>query len=147
MPAAQLRESESFRTVSVGLEDLGLSRSDARTLSQTVLTELVEDVAAHGSVGDRPPVALVGAILLSAQTYALRRDGMHAHMGEVTERAVADGSLMLRLIVADSGADLVARLAPMYERGGNDPDMVHAGRREETVLSALGNQSAAATGA
>ena len=45
MPAAQLRESESFVAVSTGLEDLGLSWSDARTLSQTVLTELVENVA------------------------------------------------------------------------------------------------------
>ena len=45
MPAAQLRESESFVAVSAGLEDLGLSWSDARTLSQTVLTELVENAA------------------------------------------------------------------------------------------------------
>ena len=88
-----------------GLEDLGLSQSDARTLSQTVLTELVENVAEHGSVGDRPAVALVGAILLSAETYALRQNGMHPHMAEVAERALADRSQVLRLIVADSGAD------------------------------------------
>ena len=56
MPAAQLRESESFVAVSAGLEDLGLSQSDARTLSQTVLTELVENVAKHGGVTGRPPL-------------------------------------------------------------------------------------------
>ena len=110
MPAEQLRESDSFVAVSTGLEDLGLSRSDARTLSQTVLTELVENVAEHGSDDDRPPVALVGAILLTAETYMLRQNGMHDHTVEVAERALADGSHVLRLVVADSGADLAARL-------------------------------------
>ena len=142
MPAAQLRESDSFLAVSAGLEDLGLSRSDARTLSQTVLTELVENVAEHGSVGDRPAVALVGAIRLSAETYMLRQNGMHAHMAEVAERALADGSHVLRLIVADSGADLFARLAPTHGQRGIAGGTVTASRREETVLSALGDPSA-----
>ncbi len=132
MPAPQLRESESFVAVSAGLEDLGLSQSDARTLSQTVLTELVENVAKHGGVGDRVPVALVGAILLAADTYALRQNTMHPHMGGIAERALASGSRVLRLIVADSGADLTARLP-----GGAISDR----RRRETVLNVLGNRS------
>ena len=90
MPAAQLRESESFLAVSAGLEDIGLSQSDARTLSQTVLTELVENVAKHGGVGGRKAVALVGAILVAAETYALRQNGMHPHLTEVAERALAN---------------------------------------------------------
>ena len=118
MPAAQLRESESFLAVSAGLEDLGLPQSDARTLSQTVLTELVENVAKHGGVGGRPAVALVGAILVRAGTFALRQNGMHRHISEVAERALADGSQVLRLIVADSGADLAARLAPRHAQTG-----------------------------
>jgi hypothetical protein len=129
MPAAQLREAESYLAVSSGLEDLGLSRSDARTLSQTVLTELVANVAEHGGDGERPPVALVGAILLSAGTYSIRQKGIHPGLGEIADRAVEDGSRVLRLVVADSGASLVARLEP-----------------EETVLGALGAPSGAAAG-
>jgi adenine/guanine phosphoribosyltransferase-like PRPP-binding protein len=139
MPAAQLRESESFAAVSAGLEDLGLSRSDARTLSQTVLTELVENVAEHGSDGDRPPVALVGAIMLTAETYALRANGMHGHMAEVVERALADGSHVLRLIVADSGVDLAGRLVPTYRHGLDNRSI--AEHRREAILAALGKRS------
>jgi adenine/guanine phosphoribosyltransferase-like PRPP-binding protein len=142
MPAAQLRESESFLAVSAGLEDIGLSQSDARTLSQTVLTELVENVAKHGAVGDRKAVALVGAILVGAETYELRQNGMHPHMTEVAERALADGSQMLRVIVADSGADLTDRLVRQREQPGIGRVTVSDRRRQETILNALGNRSA-----
>jgi adenine/guanine phosphoribosyltransferase-like PRPP-binding protein len=144
MPAAQLREAESFVAVSVGLEDLGLSRSDARTLSQTVLTELVENVAEHSGDGDRPPIALVGAILLPAENYARRQRGMHLHMAEVAERALADGSYVLRLIVADSGTDLAARLAPGHGQRGIGNDSARDRRRQEMILDTLGNRSAGA---
>jgi hypothetical protein len=146
MPAAQLRESESFLAVFAGLEDLGLSRSDARTLSQTVLTELVENVAEHGSVGDRVPVALVGAILMNAETYALRQNGMDPHMADVAERALADHSQVLRLIVADSGADLTARLTPSRGQHGPDRGAVSDRRRQEIILNALGSRSVPAAG-
>jgi adenine/guanine phosphoribosyltransferase-like PRPP-binding protein len=142
MPAAQLREAESFVAVSAGLEDLGLSWSDARTLSQTVLTELVENVAEHGSDGDRPPVALVGAILVTAETYALRQNGMPGHMAEVAERALADGSHVLRLIVADSGTDLAARLMPTHRQRGIETGSIPDQDRHEAILTALGKRSA-----
>jgi hypothetical protein len=146
MPAAQLRESESFLAVSAGLGDLGLSRSDAQTLSQTVLTELVENVAEHGGNGDRPPVALVGAFVLTAQTYAARQNGLHRHMAEVAERAVALGSHVLRLIVADSGADLAARLSRAHgPRGSGDTASGRDGRRE-AILTLLGKRPAAIAG-
>ena len=144
MPAAQLRESESFTAVAAGLEDLGLSRLDAQTLSQTVLTELVENVAEHGSDDDQPPVALVGAVLLSAENYARRQHGMHEQMAEVAERAFADGSHVLRMIVADSGADRAVRLAlssgPPGTGAGIGPS------RQQTILNALGMRSAMADG-
>jgi adenine/guanine phosphoribosyltransferase-like PRPP-binding protein len=142
MPTAQLRESDSFVIVSAGLEDLGLSTSDARTLSQTVLTELVENVAAHGGDGSRPPFALVGAILTSAETYKLRQNRMPAHMTEVAERALADGSYVLRVIVAHSGASWAARLAPEYQARDIDTGSV-LDRRQETILATLGNRPAA----
>jgi adenine/guanine phosphoribosyltransferase-like PRPP-binding protein len=145
MPAAQLRESESFIAVKAGLEDLGLPRSAAHTLSQTVLTELVENVAEHGSDSDRPPVALVGAILVTAEIYERRRTGMHEHLAEVAERAAADSSHVLRLIVADSGADLAARLAPASRRPGAGSGPGRS--RQETILNALGMRSATTTGA
>ncbi len=141
MPAAQLGESESFEAVSAGLEDLGLNQSDARTLSQTVLTELVENVAEHGQVGDRPAMALVGAILLTAETYYLRQNGIHPHMAEVAERALNDGSRVLRLIVADSGADLAASLEPARSRRPADWGRDGDRRRQEAILHALGNRS------
>jgi hypothetical protein len=144
MPAAQLRESESFVAVSAGLEDLGLSWSDARTLSQTVLTELVENVAEHGGDRGRPPVALVGAILLTAETYAVRQSGMHGHMAEVVERALADGSHVLRLIVADSGADLTAHLALAPGQRGTETGSI-PDRRREAILTALGKRPATPT--
>lgn len=144
MPAAQLGESDSFLAVSAGLEDLGLSRSDARTLSQTVLTELVENVAEHGRVGDRPAMALVGAILLAAETYYLRQNGIHPHMAEVAERALADRSQVLRLIVADSGADLAASLEPERARSGTAWDLDEDRRRQTTILHALGHRAAGA---
>ena len=148
MAAAQLGESPSFLAVSAGLEDLGLSQSDARTLSQTVLTELVENVAEHSQVDERPAVALVGAILLAAETYYLRQNGNHPHMAEVAERALADRSRVLRLIVADSGADLAASLEPERSRSDTDWDS-DADRRQQTILRALGNrpsEAAADTG-
>jgi hypothetical protein len=138
MPAEQLRESDALVAVSTGLEDLGLSWSDARTLSQTVLTELVQNVAEHGSDDDRPTVALVGAVLLTAETYMLRQNGMHDHTVEVAERALADGSHVLRLIVADSGTDLAARLTSTY---GIDAVPPSDRRRERAILAALGKRS------
>lgn len=149
MPAAQLREAESFIAVSAGLEDLGLSGSDARTLSQTVLTELVENVAEHGGDGDRPPVALVGAIMLTAENYALHQTGVHPHMAEVAERARAYGRHVLRLIVADSGArqaDLAVRLASAPGQRGIGTGSPQDRRRQQTILAALGNPSTSATG-
>jgi adenine/guanine phosphoribosyltransferase-like PRPP-binding protein len=146
MPAAQLRESSSFLEVSAGLRDLGLSRSDARTLSQTVLTELVENVAEHGGGGDRPPVALVGAMVLTAQTYAARQNGMHGHMAEVAEHAVTLGSNVLRLIVADSGADLTARMPRAHGRRGSNDASWGRDRRREAILTLLGKRPAAIAG-
>jgi len=144
MPAAQLRESESFIAVAAGLEDLGLSRSDAQTLSQTVLTELVENVAEHGSDNGGPPVALVGAILVPADIYARRQNGRHDQMAEIAERALADSSHVLRLIVADSGANLAARLGPVVDAAyrGARPER----SRQDTILHALGMRSAPTAG-
>ena len=139
MPAAQLRESESFIAVAAGLEDLGLSRLDAQTVSQTVLTELVENVAEHGNDSERPPVALVGAILLTAEVYARRQNGMHEHMNEIADRAFADSSHVLRMIVADSGADLAVRLAPSPAQPGTGAGPERS--RQETILNALGLRS------
>jgi orotate phosphoribosyltransferase len=144
MPAAQLRESESFIAVAAGLEDLGLSRSDAQTLSQTVLTELVENVAEHGSDTERPPVALVGAILVPADLYARRQNGRHEQIAEIAERALADSSHVLRLIVADSGANLAARLAPAADTADRAARPERS--RQETILHALGMPSTPTAG-
>jgi hypothetical protein len=138
MPAARLRESESFLAVSAGLEDLGLSYSDAQTLSQTVLTELVENVVEHAAIDGRPPYVLVGAILLSAETYSFRQVDLYAPLGEISDLAIADGSLVLRLIVADSGADFAALVAEDGSgRGGTVAVSVG-----QPVLRALGSEPA-----
>jgi hypothetical protein len=114
-----LRESESFLAVTEGLRDLGLSVLDARAVSQTVLSELVENVAGHREPKDEePPRSLVGAILLSAETYALRQQGMAAQLGELADYAMANGSHVLGLIVADSTAVLVTHAEPTHGQGG-----------------------------
>ncbi|HEY7144278.1 MAG TPA: hypothetical protein VH637_08525 [Streptosporangiaceae bacterium] len=137
MPAEQLRQAESFLAVTTGLEELGLSLSDAQTLSQTVLTELVENVAEHGRVGEQTPLALIGALLLGAETYAMRQSGMHARLAEIAERAISDGSYVLRLIVADSGAALADPHAPAALSPGLALTSKSA-RPEIIVLSVLG---------
>lgn len=122
MPAGQLGASDSFVAVSDGLEDLGLSRSDARTLSQTVLTELTENAECQGT-GGQPPVVLVGAIWLSAQTYSDRQKDLPGYLLQVAERALADNGNVLRLIVADPGAALTARLSAADDPDGPAPGM------------------------
>ena len=92
----------------------------------------MENVAEHGSEDDQPPVVLVGAILLSAETYSRRQNGMHEHMAEVAERAFADGSHVLRMIIADSGADTAARLA--LSPGGPGSGSGTGRIRQETIL-------------
>jgi adenine/guanine phosphoribosyltransferase-like PRPP-binding protein len=151
MPAERLRQSESFLAVAAGLEDLGLSRTDARTLSQTVLTELVENVAEHSRVGGRTPPTLIGALLLEAESYAAHQSGVHAQLAEIAERAVGDGSQVLRLIVADAGATLTSSLRTLGPPGGQpgtESATALADRPEKAVLSMLGRPLAQAqTGA
>jgi hypothetical protein len=120
MPAGQLGASDSFVAVSDGLEDLGLSRSDARTLSQTVLTEFAE-IDCLRAVG-QPPVVLVGAIWLSAQTYCYRQKDLPQYLLQISERALADDCNVLRLIVADPGAALAARLTADPDLGSGGPE-------------------------
>lgn len=132
-------ESESFRTVFTGLRDLGISASDARALSQTVLAELVENVAEHAGVdGTGPPFALVGAVLLNAEAYAQRADAMPTALAELAECATTSGSQVLRLIVGDSGSDLVSRLAPFQARNGHSADAgLTAGDRAKTAETTI----------
>lgn len=121
MPAGQLAASDSFVAVSDGLEDLGLSRSDARTLSQTVLTEFAENIDCM-CAGSASPVVLVGAIWLSAQTYWYRQKDLPPYLLQISERALADECNVLRLILADPGAALAARLSADPDLGSSGPD-------------------------
>ena len=121
VPSGPLGASDSFIAVADGLEDLGLSRSDARTLSQTVLTEFAEN-AECSSAGSEPSVVLVGAVWLSAETYSYRQKDLPGYLFRIAERALADGGNVLRLIVADPGATLAAKLAALPGGDSGYPD-------------------------
>lgn len=114
----RLREAEVFAT---GLEELGLSHSDARALSQTVLAELVENTVEEDE-DDRPSV-LVGAILLPADTYAVRQPGIQEPLRKLAECATEDGSRVLRMIFADSEPEFVGRLNHAHS-GGPGPEAI-----------------------
>lgn len=117
LSAAQLREPEFFLSAVAGLRDLGLTHADARALAHTVLTELVENVAQHaGQSGAEPPLALVGAVLLNADTFRSRCADMPAELHELVDTADETGSSVVRLIVGDSGVGVVHRLAPAQAR-------------------------------
>jgi hypothetical protein len=121
MRGARLREAESFAT---GLEELGLSRADARALSQTVLAELMENAFEQGD--DDRPFVLVGAILLPADTYALRQPGIQERLRRLADCAMADDSRVLRMIFADSEADLIGRLTPADPDASTDDVILRA---------------------
>jgi adenine/guanine phosphoribosyltransferase-like PRPP-binding protein len=120
MSAGQSGASDSLVAVADGLKDLGLSGSDARTLSQTVLTEFSENTGCQ-SARLQPPV-LVGATWLSAQTYSHRQRHLPQYLLQISERAQADECNVLRLIVADPGTSLAARLTADPDLGSGPED-------------------------
>jgi orotate phosphoribosyltransferase/signal transduction histidine kinase len=142
------RESETFRSIANDLQDLGLSGSDAEALSQTVLTELVENFGLQSVERERePPPTLLGAILLTAQTHKLRQHDMPAQFRELAECAMADGSHILRLIVANSAAPLIDDLIPIpgHDDALSDPELAQAAARvQDGILRAFGQWSAGA---
>jgi adenine/guanine phosphoribosyltransferase-like PRPP-binding protein len=113
LSAEELRASTLFLSVVLGLRtQVGLSGTDARALSYTALSELVENVAVHAGRGhDFPsPRALIGAVLLSAPAYRMRRDDQHEHLQDFAERVGRSNRSVLRLVVGDSGIGIAARL-------------------------------------
>ncbi|GGL64715.1 hypothetical protein GCM10010129_05380 [Streptomyces fumigatiscleroticus] len=141
-----LRTSQEFQGIVARLRDLGLSQPDADALSQTVLIELVENVAEHGAAGvaGRPPRALVGAVLLDPATYGRRYADMPPASAELAELATTARGEVLRLLVGDSGSGLVTRLDPVQARRGVPSGVRPAsGHRlteaEDTVFYAFGH--------
>ena len=141
-----LREQEAFRSVAESLKELGLSESDAQALSQTVITEIVESFAMQGSDGnaDSSPT-LVGAILRTAQAHKLRQHDMPAQFRELIDCAVADGSHILRLIVANPKASLSTdrTLSPDHGLALSRQELANAAARaEDEILRSFGQWSA-----
>ncbi|MFJ5272833.1 hypothetical protein [Streptomyces sp. NPDC088358] len=142
----ELRVSQDFLGIVARLRDLGLSEPDADALSQTVLLELLENVAEHGAAGvvGEPPRCLVGAVLLDSVTYGRRHADMPPASADLAELATTTRSQVLRLLVGDSGSGLGTRLDPAQARHGA-PSGVRAasGHRlteaEDTVFHAFGH--------
>ncbi|MFD8422543.1 hypothetical protein [Streptomyces sp. NPDC059466] len=142
----ELRVSQDFLGIVARLRDLGLSEPDADALSQTVLLELLENVAEHGAAGvvGEPPRCLVGAVLLDSVTYDRRHADMPPASAELAELATTTRSQVLRLLVGDSGSGLVTRLDPVLARHGIPSGVRPAsGHRpteaEDTVFYAFGH--------
>ncbi|BCL26063.1 hypothetical protein ACFFS2_16030 [Streptomyces aurantiacus] len=139
-----LRASSEFRTIVARLRDLGLSPPDADALSQTVLVELLENVAEHGAAqpAGAPPRPLVGAVLMDPLTYGRRHQDMSLGSPELAELATRTRSQVLRLLVGDSGSGLVTRLDPVQARlgvpsGVEPPDGRRPTEAEDTVFYAF----------
>jgi hypothetical protein len=108
-----LLKSPQFLAAVAGLKTIGLSREDADTVTRTVLAELVANVAQHGRMGQsEPPLALVGAMLLTPETYSSRIDHGVGLLREFGTWAGTENSPVLRLVVGDAGAGLVRTLPP-----------------------------------
>ena len=106
-----------------GLLDLGLPRSDAHAIGQTILAELIENVARHaGTTAGEAPHALVGAILMDPDTYAERLPAMGAphQFADLADHAVETNSRALRVVVGDSGVGLMANPAVSPETSAED---------------------------
>ncbi|TDC58912.1 hypothetical protein E1200_32775, partial [Actinomadura sp. GC306] len=113
----KLQESDDFHAALARLGELGMAEPGGRVLSQTLLTELVENVEEHAvPAGGRPPAALVGAVLLDSDTFVIRRGDLPAELGELADRSADDGGRVLRLVVGDAGQGLVASLASAHPR-------------------------------
>ncbi|MEU0038884.1 hypothetical protein, partial [Streptomyces sp. NPDC006333] len=142
----ELRVSQAFLGIVARLRDLGLSEPDADALSQTVLLELLENVAEHGAAGvvGEPPRCLVGAVLLDSVTYGRRHADMPPASADLAELATTTRSQVLRLLVGDSGSGLGTRLDPAQARHGVPFGVRPAsGHRlteaEDTVFHAFGH--------
>ncbi|NNN30194.1 hypothetical protein HLK59_07420 [Streptomyces sp. S3(2020)] len=148
LDAQELRASQEFQGIVARLRDLGLSQPDVDALSQTVLVELLSNVAEHAGAGvvGRAPHSLVGAVLLDSVTYGRRYPDMPPASSELAELATTTRSEVLRLLVGDSGSGLVTRLDPVQARRGV-PSGVRpvSGQRlteaEDTVFYAFGHSS------
>jgi len=110
MQGRSLRESASFLSLETGLRDLGMAASDARAISQTILAELIENVAQHaGPESATAPNALVGAMLLDPAGFAAQRDNLLSRADGLFDSVDAGSGRVLRLLVGDCGpADLDA---------------------------------------
>jgi adenine/guanine phosphoribosyltransferase-like PRPP-binding protein/anti-sigma regulatory factor (Ser/Thr protein kinase) len=150
--AEELRESKLFLAVVIGLRaQVGLSAIDARVLSYTALSELVENVAVHAGreLGTSGPRALIGAVLLSAAAYRMRRDDQHERLKDFAERVGRSRSSVLRLVVGDSGIGIAARLgAAKHDRrktSGVSIDGVDLSDDEDTAFYAFDRWSTSGT--
>lgn len=138
----RLHESDAFHAALARLAELGMAEPGGRMLSETLLTELVENVDAHAApAGGRPPAALVGAILLDSDTFVIRRRDLPAELGEVADRSAEDGGRVLRLVVGDAGRGLLAGLASRHSApdraSGGDAADEHPASAQEVILSAI----------
>ena len=109
------RRSEQFLALEAGLRDLGLSRSDSHAISQTILAELIENVAEHAAAPTADaPRALVGAMLLEPEVYAesRARTGIPQQHADLVDHALDTNSRALQLLVGDSGVGLIAGRGP-----------------------------------
>ena len=100
-----LRESAPFLALETGLRDLGLAASDAGVISQTILAELIENVAQHADARSvSTPHALVGAMLLEPAGFAAQRENLLRRLDGLFDSVDTGAGRVLRLLVGDRGS-------------------------------------------
>lgn len=115
----ELAKSHQYATAVISLEEIGLTKLDARALAGTLLGELIENVnfyaeESNGNVSCRP-YALVGAIVLE-NGYEIRPENYRPFLREFVRQWSDLSTPVVRLVVGDSGRGIVNVLEPHFSQ-------------------------------
>lgn len=117
MVGEALRTSKNFATSVINFKNIGLTEADARAIVGTVLGELIENVFEYAKEKESivcAPYALVGAIALDPTRYKMGLDWFRPCLREFAEWAIETNSLIIQIIVADSGNGIPRVLGPYF---------------------------------
>lgn len=110
------------------LDKMGLTSYDAAAITQGILREALENVAAHsGATG--PAYALLGAILVQPSIYKPRLQDFDGHLETFAKWASGVDSPLLRLFVGDAGRGIQPSLD-----NARSPDHLAV---EQAIIAAL----------
>jgi len=130
-----LPKSTTFAASVVNFKEMGLTEPDARAIVGTVLGELIENVFHYAKEKTSiisEPYSLVGAIALNPAKYKMDSDWFRPCLKEFAEWANETNSLIIQLIVADSGVGIPFALGPYF--GPQNEDELPSSEEFDTPL-------------